>query len=48
VREEEAVHRRRRAAEQERDAELEKLRSRVERERQSYDAALEAWREAPA
>jgi hypothetical protein len=48
VREEEAVHRRRRAAEQERDAELEKLRSRVERERRSYDAALEAWREAPA
>jgi len=44
AREEETLRQRRRAAEKARDAELDKLRDRAARARESYERKLEAWR----
>jgi len=44
AREEEKLRQRRRTAEKARDAELDKLRARAERARETYERKLEAWR----
>ena len=44
IKEEEKLRQRRRAAEKARDAEIEKLRSRADHLRESYEEKLEAWR----